>query len=54
MELKMKNNRRSKEDGQMAQLIRRKMIQQSVPSKKAYNRKKSLNKSCLFEKDFVY
>ena len=38
----------------MAQLIRRKMIQQSVPSKKAYNRKKSSNKSCLFGKDFVY
>jgi len=41
MELKMKNNRRSKEEGHMAQLIRRKMIQQSVPSKKAYNRKKN-------------
>jgi len=39
MELKMKNNRRSKDDGHMAQLIRRKMIQKSVPSKKVYNRK---------------
>jgi hypothetical protein len=54
MELKMRNNRRSKEDGHMAQLIRRKMIQQSVPSKKAYNRKKSSNKACVIQKDFVY
>jgi hypothetical protein len=54
MELKMKNNRRSKEDGHMAQLIRRKMIQQSVPSKKAYNRKNNSNKACMIQKDFVY
>ena len=54
MELKMKNNRRSKEEGHMAQLIRRKMIQQSVPSKKAYNRKNNSKKACMIEKDFVY
>jgi hypothetical protein len=40
----MKNNRRSKEDGHMSALIRRKMIQQSVPSKKDYNRKKEIKK----------
>jgi hypothetical protein len=54
MELVLKNNRRSKDEGHMAGLIRRKMIQKVVPSKKAYNRKKSSNKSCLFGKDFVY
>ena len=36
----MKNKRRSKEEGHMAQLIRRKMIQKSKPSGKVYNRKK--------------
>jgi hypothetical protein len=54
MELTLKNNRRSTEEGHMAALIRRKMIQQSVPSKKAYNRKKSSNNIWNSEKDFVY
>jgi hypothetical protein len=50
MELTLKNNRRSKEEGHMAQLIRRKMIQQTVPSKKAYNRKKSSKLFGILEK----
>jgi hypothetical protein len=34
-----KNKRRSSEEGHMAQLIRRKMIQKSKPSAKVYIRK---------------
>ena len=54
MELKIKNNRRSKEEGHMAQLIRRKMIQQSVPSKKTYNRKNNLKNTWNSQELVVY
>jgi len=54
MELKMKNNRRTKEDGHMAALIRRKMIQKFVPSKKAYNRKNNSSKIWNSQESFVY
>jgi hypothetical protein len=39
MKNEMKNKRRSNEEGHMAQLIRRKMIQKSKPSGKVYQRK---------------
>jgi hypothetical protein len=46
----MKNKRRTKEEGHMAQLIRRKMIQKSKPSAKVYKRK---NGNKLNEKGLV-
>lgn len=46
----MKNKRRTKEEGHMAQLIRRKMIQKSKPSAKVYKRK---NGDKLIEKGLV-
>jgi hypothetical protein len=46
----MKNKRRTKEEGHMAQLIRRKMIQKSKPSAKVYKRK---NGNKLIEKGLV-
>jgi hypothetical protein len=54
MKYEMKNIRRSTEDGHMAQLIRRKMIQKSTPSEKVYNRKNNQRKACVYQKDFVY